>query len=160
SITSSNAVLTVNTLSLPPGIVTPPQSQTVTRSNNATFTVVASGTAPLSYQWQFNTVNIAGATSTTYTRTNVQLADAGNFTVAVANAAGAITSSIAVLTVTTTNVPPSITAQPQPLTVNQGSNATFSVTATGTVPLSYQWQFNAANISGATTSVYSDTNAQ
>ena len=95
---------------------------------NVTFNVVATGTAPLSYQWQFNGANISGATSASYTKNNVQASDAGNYSVVVTNVAGTVTSSNAVLTV---NVPPSITTQPQGQTVNVGANVTFSVTATG-----------------------------
>ena len=55
-----------------PAITTPPQSQTVDVTSNATFTVVASGALPLAYQWFFTNTAIAGAAATSYTRTNVQ----------------------------------------------------------------------------------------
>jgi hypothetical protein len=157
TVTSSNAVLTVN---VPPSITTQPQGQTVNVGANVTFSVTASGTAPLSYQWRFNGTNISGATATNYTKTNVQLSDAGNYSVVVTNVAGSVTSSNAVLTVNNTNTPPSITTQPQSQTVNQGANVTFSVVATGTPPLSYQWQFNGTNISGATSTSYTKNNVQ
>ncbi len=145
-------------LNVPPFITTQPQSQTVNAGSNATFTVLATGTAPLSYQWQFNATNIAGATATNYTRTNVQSADAGNYSVVVTNLAGSLTSSNAVLTVN--DVPPSIAAQPQNQSVPPGKNATFTVVVTGTAPLSYQWQFNLVNLPGGTNSTYSITNVQ
>src|SRR5262249_59946236 len=62
--TSKTATLTVN---VGPAITTQPVSQTVTAGATATFSVVASGTAPLSYQWQKNGSNISGATSASYT---------------------------------------------------------------------------------------------
>src|SRR5204863_6946333 len=64
-----------------PSIVTQPASQTVAANGSATFTVVATGTAPLTYQWRFNTTNINGATSSSLTLTNVQLANSGSYSV-------------------------------------------------------------------------------
>jgi hypothetical protein len=79
-------------------------SQSVTAGANVTFTVVATGTAPLSYQWRRNLTNIVGATSNTLTLTGVQLSQAGTYSVRVTNIAGMVLSSNAVLTV---NPPPS-----------------------------------------------------
>jgi len=63
--------------------------------------VTATGTAPLKYQWYFNGSNsISGGTNSTLTLTNVQLTDAGLYSVAVTNAVGFMTSSNATLTVT------------------------------------------------------------
>jgi len=90
-------------------------------------------------------------------RTNVQPADAGDYSVVVTNAGGLAASDPATLTV---NVPPVISAQPQSQTVSVGSNVLFSVTATGTEPLGYQWRFNTADIAGATGSTYTLNNAQ
>lgn len=59
-----------------------------------------------------------------------------------------------------TDTAPVISAQPQTQTVNAGSNATFTVTASGAMPLYYQWRFNANSINGATTSNFTRTNAQ
>jgi hypothetical protein len=64
-----------------------------------TFTVTASGTPAPAYQWTFNSTNIAGATGSSYTRLNAQLADAGAYAVTVTNVAGSVTSSNAVLAV-------------------------------------------------------------
>ena len=82
-----------------PAIATQPTNQTVTVGGTAIFSVVASGTLPLSYQWNFNGTNIVGATNTTLMLTNVQMSQAGNYTVLVTNAYGSILSSNAVLTV-------------------------------------------------------------
>lgn len=145
---------------VPPGITTQPQSQTVTVGANVTFSVVASGTAPLSYQWRKDGANISGATTSSYTKSNVQAGDAGNYSVLVSNAAGSVASANAVLTVNGSGTPPAITTQPSGQIVDEGGSVTFSVVATGTAPLTYQWRKNAANISGATASSYTKSNVQ
>ena len=76
-----------------PAITSPAQNQTVMVGSNATFSVVASGTAPLSYQWRFAGTNLAGATSSAYLITNVQPAQSGIYTVIVTNLAGAATNT-------------------------------------------------------------------
>jgi hypothetical protein len=81
-----------------PFIGTPPASQSAYVGANVPFSVVASGTAPLNYQWLLNGTNIPGATTSSYTRPTVQLSDAGNYSVVVTNNYGSVTSSIAVLT--------------------------------------------------------------
>src|SRR5262249_29355254 len=83
----------------PPSIVAPPASQTVNAGATATFTVVASGTAPFSYQWRKNGADITSATTDTFTLNNVQASDAGAYSVVVSNAAGSVTSPSATLTV-------------------------------------------------------------
>ncbi len=143
-----------------PSITTQPQGQSVGQGANVTFTVTANGTAPLSYQWRLYATNISGATASSYTRNNVQPADAGPYSVVVTNVAGSVTSSNATLTVVTNITPPGIAAQPQSQTVIAGQSATFTVTATGTAPLSYQWRFNAVPIAGATGSAYTRSNVQ
>jgi hypothetical protein len=143
SATSAVAVLTVL---VPPSFVVQPQSRTNIAGTLATFSGSVSGTAPLSYRWQFNGANIAGATTPSLFLSNVQPSDAGSYTLSVTNAAGAITSSVATLTVL---VPPAITAQPQSRTNLLGTTATFSVLATGTAPLNYQWRFNNSDLPGA-----------
>lgn len=116
------------------------------------FSVTASGTAPLTYQWRKNEINITGATKASYTTPPATAADDGAlFSVVVSNAGGSVTSDDAVLTLKT---PPTITAQPASTTVRPGKSARFSVAATGTTPFSYQWRKNGANISGATSSTY------
>jgi hypothetical protein len=138
-----------------PTITTQPANQTVTLGQSAIFSVVAAGTAPLSYQWQKNTASITGATSASYTTPATISGDNGaTFRVVVTNSAGTMTSTAATLTVTSAPVGPNITTQPANQAVNAGQTATFSVVATGTAPLTYQWQKNNANISGATSVTY------
>ncbi|HXU79044.1 MAG TPA: immunoglobulin domain-containing protein, partial [Methylomirabilota bacterium] len=140
-----------------PAITTQPASQTVNPGTSAAFSVAATGTAPLRYQWRFNGGNIAGATASSYTKANAQASDAGNYSVVITNVAGTITSGNAVLSV---NSPPGITTPPQPQTVIAGNSANFTVTASGTAPLGYQWRLNGTNIAGATTTALSRPNVQ
>ena len=118
----------------------------------AWFGVTASGGAPLSYQWRKNGVNIVGATSSFYTTPATVAEDNGSlYSVVVTNGGGSVTSNNAKLTVKT---PPAFKTQPTNQTVKVGAKATFSVTTSGTTPLTYQWRKNGKNISGATTRTY------
>src|SRR6185369_13628572 len=128
--------------------------------SNATFTVTATGTSPLSYQWRYNQAILPGATDSAYTRANAQCADAGSYDVVLTNALGSLTSSVAVLTVVAA---PVITTQPVPSqSVHAGQTANFSVTATNDCgdSLVYQWMFQGTNIAGASASTYSIPNVQ
>jgi hypothetical protein len=84
-----------------PFIVTQPASQLAAVGGNASFSVVAGGTQPLSYQWRRGTNALTGATNSVLNLSNVQFSDAGNYSVIVANVAGSVTSSNALLTVST-----------------------------------------------------------
>ena len=137
-------------------ITNQPASVTTNAGSTVVFTVGAGGSTPLGFQWRFNGTNLSGGTLPTLTLTNVQLTNAGNYTVLVTNSASSLTSAVAVLTV---NVPVVITNPPASLTVYVNSNATFSVTAGGTPVPAYQWRFNGTNISGATAASYTVTGA-
>ncbi len=153
--TSSPATLTVNAAPVAPAITAQPQNETVTVGQSATFSVTATGTAPLSYQWQKNSLNIASATNSSYTTPATLAGDNGaTFDVVITNTAGTVTSATATLTVNAAAVAPTITVQPQNQTVTSGQSATFGVTAAGTAPLNYQWQMNSANIAGANSQSY------
>jgi hypothetical protein len=144
----------------PPTITVPPTSQTVIVGTNVTFGVFARGAPPLVYQWRFNGTPIMGATGTNYLLPTVQTTHDGNYDVVVSNACGVVTSTpLARLTVL---IPPSITAMTvePPSPVVEGTNVTICVTATGTVPLSYQWRRNGTNLPGATTDCYTLINVQ
>jgi hypothetical protein len=140
----------------PPAIVTPPTNQMVSTGSTVVFSVVADGTPPLAYQWQFDGTNIAGATNTSVTVTNANFNNAGSYNVTVTNKIGS-TNAVATLTV---GDPPSITVQPQSQEVAQGSYATFSVTAAGTGPLSYQWYYDGAALAQDTNAALSLTDVQ
>jgi Immunoglobulin domain/Bacterial Ig domain/Fibronectin type III domain/Immunoglobulin I-set domain len=135
-----------------PSIITQPISQSVVQGSNTTFSVVANGTAPLSYKWLFAGNDISGATSNALALANVQTNQAGVYSVVISNSFGTVTSDPANLTVI---IPPSITSQPQGLAVAAGTNVVFSVLADGTSPLAYQWLLNGTNLPDATTSSYS-----
>ncbi len=134
---------------VPPKITQPPASQTVPVGADTGFSVTATSTRSLEYQWQFGSVAIDGATGTALVLTDVQPTNAGGYTVVVTNVLGAVTSAVAMLTVVS---PPDITITQSPTsqTASAGSNAIFTVSASGTPPLSYQWLFNGAVIDGAT----------
>ena len=140
-----------------PSIVTQPANQAVDQGSTTTFSVGVVGANPLAYQWLFDNTDISGATNSSYSLTNAQPAGTGSYSVIVTNAYGSVASAVATLSVITL---PAIATQPANQVVAQGSNATFSVVANGAIPLAYQWLFNSADISGATSSSYSVTNAQ
>ncbi len=155
SVTSSVIGLTVL---VPPAITTPPSNQAAVVGSSVTFSVTATGTAPLIYQWTFQGTNLAGATAETLQLTNVQSSQVGSYAVMITNAAGSITSSIATLSVTFSPVISSI--QPTNQSVPAGSAAAFTVSAAGAAPLAYQWRFNGTPIANATGSSYTLAKAQ
>ena len=145
-------------MAAPPLISSQPTSQAVTNGGTATFSVAANGSQPLTYQWQLNGNNLIdtttswgstthGSTTTNFTIASVATNDIGNYTVVVANGFGTVTSTVAALNVTF-ELPPQITGWPQAntITVTTGSTTNFYVTATGTAPLAYQWQFENTNL--------------
>ncbi len=140
-----------------PTIVTQPQDYTVVAGNTATFTVQAAGSPPLAYQWFHGAELISGATAATLQIPGATPADAGEYSVVVFNGAGYVLSSNATLTVL---VPASITRQPANVIMRGSnapgiyghtfSNATFTVQATSSTSMTYQWRKNGAPIPGAT----------
>ena len=101
---SSNGVLTV--IAVAPSISTQPTNQGVKMNSNVTFTVVVGvGPIPNTFQWQFNGTNISGATNASFTLSNVQSNQQGNYTVVIDNGYGSVTSSNAYLTVDTLDLP-------------------------------------------------------
>jgi hypothetical protein len=123
-------------------------NQSVMLGSTALFTVSASGTPPLSYQWRRNGISVAGATGSTLTFSAVQLSDAGSYSVVVTNPAGSVTGGPSLLTVTVP--PPTLVAQPASRTVVAGASVSFSVSASGFGVLSYQWSRNGVALPGAT----------
>jgi alpha-tubulin suppressor-like RCC1 family protein len=131
-----------------PNITVQPQSQSIVAGSNATLSVSATGLGVLTYQWQFNGVPIPSASTTTFTLPNVQVTNAGTYSVLVTNALGSALSAPAILTVL---LPPFILGQPTNQAVPAGQSATFSVQAGGTAPLSYQWLFNGVPLTDGST---------
>jgi|GEM_PF-1480607 len=139
---------------LPPTILAAPVSTNVSSGVNVTLTATATNNSTAygantvtGFKWYFNTTNflssqtITGLVGTVSLQLNgVTSANAGNYTMVSTNFWGSTTSSPAALTITSTGTAPGISAQPLPQSVLVGQNASFSVTATGTAPLSYQWQ--------------------
>jgi alpha-tubulin suppressor-like RCC1 family protein len=137
-----------------PAISTQPASIGVVAGQTASFSITATGSAPLAYQWARGGADIAGATSASYTTAATTLSDNGaSFTARITNSAGSVTSSAAILTVTAATAGPVITTQPASQTVVAGQTVTFSVVATGT-GLTYQWSRAGVQIAGATAATF------
>lgn len=140
---SRPAILRVN---LPPRFTLHPQSRITNFNNNVTFTVAAIGTGTLFYQWQFHGTNIPGATSTSYTVTNAQIHHSGPYRCIVTDDIASIPSNPAMLEV---RQAPTILMSPVSQTVVVGDTASFSVRASGSVPMGFRWRRNSINIPGA-----------
>ena len=151
SATSNSITLTVNEA---PSIVTNPASATVCQNLSAVFTVSTEGTSPMTYQWYNGSGAISGATASSYIIPQVSTSHAGSYYVKATNSCGVATSTSASLTV---NNSVSITAQSSSQTVCSGSSPSFSITAAGTAPITYQWYKGNTAISGATNNAFSLT---
>ena len=144
----------------PPSITTQPTNQAAGVGSTVTFVTGATGTAPLSFQWQMGTnlvwtnlVNggsISGATNATLTISDAQVTSSGNYQVIVTNYAGSVTSAVAVLTVT--NVATVLTTQPTSQTVGVGSTVTFNVGGTAQPLFFLQWLKDGTNLVDGTNS--------
>ncbi len=138
-------------------ITVQPQSQTNNQGSNVTFTVTATGSSPLNYQWKKDGTNLSGATLNGYSIINLQPSDSGTYSVSVGNPAGTANSAPAILSV---RVKPAFITQPQSQTVFVGQTANFSTSASGTAPFGYAWFKGGQAIVGATNSSYTIPNAQ
>lgn len=145
------------TLQTPPSVTRQPQNVIVAQGQTATFSVAARGTLPMGYQWRLNGTNLPGANALSLTISNVQPHNEGPYAVRIANAYGAVTSSIATLTI---NEAPTITDQPDSQIVLAGSDITLHVGVSGSPPLGYQWRYNGIVIPGATEAALTLTNVQ
>lgn len=129
---STGAVLiTISTASTPPSITQQPTNLTVIAGQPALFNAAANGSAPLSFQWQFNYAAISGANSTSHSIIGAQTNNAGNYSVVITNTLGAITSSVATLTVnyslaTSLTGSGSVTPTPNPIGYTPGSSVTLT----------------------------------
>jgi hypothetical protein len=133
---------------VPISIYAQPARETNEVGQTASLSVVAFGTEPLAYQWRFNSSPIVGATQSTYSIASARLNDSGDYCVVVTNIISAVTSAVATLTVLAPE-PVSLDTQPASQSVTVRQPASFSVTASGTPPLAYQWRLNGAPIAGA-----------
>jgi subtilase family serine protease len=161
-----NGVNLINTLAPSPGFISQPSSRNVTFGANVLLSASAVGQPPLNFQWLLNGTNlpgsgtVSGVTTDTLSLTTVTTNDIGSYSLVLTNAYGSITSSVALLNV---GAVPSVLTQPTNLTLLTGSVAIFSVSASGSPALSFQWKKNGSNlvngtgISGATTNVLSLT---
>lgn len=147
---TTRAYASVTMTNLPPGITTQPVNPgTLNQGTSLTLFVAATGTLPLSYQWLFNGTNLAGQTATNLFFASLQTSNSGTYSVLVTNTLGSITSSVVSLTVA---AKPQVIQDPQSRFAYVNGAGSFFVSAIGSQPLSYQWQFAGSNISGATAS--------
>jgi hypothetical protein len=137
-----------------PVITQQPASETVTAGQPAAFSVVATGTAPLTYQWFMNAA-AAGTNSNTFTIAQATSSQSGaQIYVNVSNSTGSTKSDTVSLTVSSATTAPAISQQPASATVTAGQTANFSITATGAAPLTYQWFMNGTKV-GTNSNSYS-----
>jgi alpha-tubulin suppressor-like RCC1 family protein len=153
SVISSSSTLTVISPPFVAGQFT--TNVTVGAGTDITLTVPVQGTPPLSCYWNFNGVNLAGQTNTALSLINVQPDISGSYLLLVTNAYGGMQAGFSLAV---TNRPPYIVNQPASQSGYLGYSAAFSVSAKGSLPLSYQWRFAGADIPGATNATLTLTN--
>lgn len=128
-----------------PRIAQPPRSLETLAGQDAAFLTDAVGQQPLFYQWRFNGVDLAGATSAVFVITHVEPAQAGRYEVRVTNSLGLVTAEAGLMVLE----PVSIVLQPMSQTVATGATVNLAVVATGHPAPTYQWRLNGMNIPGA-----------
>ena len=146
--TATSAAATLNVLPAKPAFTLQPAGAQLGMGSNFTMRCLASGTEPLAYQWRRNGTNIAGATQTSLTLSNVNTGTNGSYSVVATNTVGGTTSAVAYISVF--GARPVFTQQPASIEVLEGSSVTFNSVASGTSPLSYQWRFYGTNLPGKT----------
>lgn len=155
SVTSNVATVTVIPAVMPSFSRQPTTANsTLTVGGSLYLNCMASGSAPITYQWKKNGVAIPGATTENYNINSVVLADAGSYTVTVTNAAGSITSNAVVVTVNPP-IAPSFYMQPSSASLAVGATLSLNANVVGSTPMTYQWSKNGIAIVGATSSFYS-----
>jgi hypothetical protein len=135
-----------------------PQSIVTNAHANVRFSVVVTGSPTPGYQWFFNNAPLGGQVNAAVVLNNVTPSQAGDYFVIASNPSGSVTSSVATLTVLT--YPPAITNQPKSIAAVIGNSASFSVGASGSAPLSYQWFFTGQPLPGRTQATLTLTNLQ
>jgi hypothetical protein len=141
----------------PPSLLTQPVDVLAIPGQDVTLSVSATGSGTLQYQWTKNGFPIEGASSQTLALGPVTSQESGSYAVTVWNGAGFVVSRQAQVSI---NIPPRITVQPVGLVVSPGSNITFTVAATGTGLVRYQWQVDGQDLPGATAPTLAINNAQ
>ncbi len=150
------------TVVIPPTInfvTVEPDDGRIVQGESAIFSVDAEGSDDLTYQWRKNGLAMTGETDDFLAIYDAMPGDAADYSVVVQSTAVNAASPSAIKAISseihlTVLVPPTINFQPQSKSVPVRQNATFTVNASGTAPLSYQWHFNGDDIPGATNSVY------
>jgi len=155
SVTSNAAYLSINSLNTPPSIISQPLTQTVAVGSSTSVGVVATGTAPLTFQWYLNGAPVIGATTSTYSIPSFQVANAGGYTVIVSNAYGSIISNLTPVNAISQTATPRITAQPASQSLQVGAKLNLAVAIVDNLNVTYQWYFNGNPIIGATNATYS-----
>jgi len=137
-----------------------PPGPTNYEGQTITFSASSYGSVTVGYQWLKNALPLSGQTAATLVLNDVLVTNSGNYSVVVSNVYGAVTSPAITLDVVAG--PPLIVQQPAPAAATRCLNGsvTFTVSAVGTVPLSYQWQDDNVPISGATTTSLTLTGLQ
>ena len=141
----------------PPSISTPPVTANVVLGGSASFTVVAGGTGPFTYQWFKNGTAIGGATNASYAINPVIAGDAASYSVAITGPTGTTSTVPVALAI---SVPPTIATQPVSQAVAQGATFSLSVGVNGTAPFTYQWRLGGTPIPNATNAAYMVAAAQ
>lgn len=130
-----------------PMLLSLPANRIAQLGGAVTFSTLTTSTVPVSYRWQFNDSAIPGATSSTYTRSDAQLAHAGGYQVIVSNGSGTVTSPPAWLFLVSSNHP-----------INAGNSITLGITSP--IPSAFQWQFSGVNLPGQTGATLELNNVQ
>ncbi len=138
-----------------PGISSEPSSQSVAEGSPAAFTVQASGTS-LQYQWYKGASIILGASGATYAIASVTAQDAGTYRCVLSNSCGTATSRDATLTVSSGCVAPQVTSDPSDTSNCPGGSVTFTVGASGSGTLHYEWHRNGATLSNGQVPGFAD----
>ncbi len=130
-----------------------PPALTSPASSDVTFTVAAKGLPHPRFQWRFQGVPIGGAIQSSLTLTNIQLTNAGAYSVVITNGLQALTSSNAVLTVTTSPIAPVFVTSPKNADAFESQTVQFTAVVNGSPTPTLQWKLNGTNLLGETSSI-------